>query len=199
VEKEHSVAESKTTLREIARAARAARSDVDRAADAELLSDAVIRLIPDAMTDVCCYVSMRSEPGTASAIKALLASGRRVWLPRIDRNYLTWVRVDESTTHAPGPLGINEPTGPGRSNLAFAQALLIPAISVDREGRRLGQGGGYYDRTLAGVPRYSEGGPLLAALVFDDEVVDAVPAEPHDRSVDVIVTPTRTIRASTPV
>ena len=63
--------------------------------------------------------------------------------------------------------------------IARARLVLVPALAADREGRRLGRGGGYYDRTLsltaAEVP--------LVVVLNDDELVDELPAEPHDRRV----------------
>ena len=70
----------------------------------------------------------------------------------------------------------------------------MPALAVDPAGRRLGQGGGYSDGALADLPVLVDGGPMLVALVHDDEVVDEVPIEDHDRLVDAIVTPRRTLR-----
>ena len=54
-----------------------------------------------------------------------------------------------------------------------------------RDGVRLGRGGGYYDRAL----RHARPGAVLVAVVFDDEFVDGLPAEPHDRRVGAVVTP----------
>jgi 5-formyltetrahydrofolate cyclo-ligase len=61
----------------------------------------------------------------------------------------------------------------------------MPALSVDRAGVRLGRGGGYYDRALL----HARPDAVLVALVFDDEFVDELPAEPHDRRVTAVVTP----------
>ena len=54
-----------------------------------------------------------------------------------------------------------------------------------RDGVRLGRGGGYYDRAL----RLARADAVVVALVFDDELVDELPAEPHDRRVTAVVTP----------
>ncbi|GAB48704.1 5-formyltetrahydrofolate cyclo-ligase [Mobilicoccus pelagius] len=64
-------------------------------------------------------------------------------------------------------------------------AMILPGIAVDRCGRRLGQGGGCYDRTL---PRMRPD-TCHAVLLFDDEVVDAVPFSGYDRPVPAVVTP----------
>ena len=69
--------------------------------------------------------------------------------------------------------------------MARADAVLVPALAVDRAGNRLGRGGGSYDRALARV------GPMvpLIALIYDAELLDRVPAEPHDVRVRAAVSP----------
>ena len=87
----------------------------------------------------------------------------------------------------PGPRGLLEPGEPPRGvgAIARADAVLVPALAVDRAGNRLGRGGGSYDRALARV------GPLipLIALVYDGELVEHVPAEAHDVPVRAAVSP----------
>jgi 5-formyltetrahydrofolate cyclo-ligase len=87
----------------------------------------------------------------------------------------------------PGRFGLLEPVGPrlGPTAIGTADVVVVPALAVSRAGVRLGRGGGYYDRAL----RHARDGALVVAVVFDDEVVDEVPAEPHDHRVDVVVTP----------
>ena len=81
--------------------------------------------------------------------------------------------------------GLQEPTGPllGREALATCDLVLVPALLVDRTGARLGKGGGCYDRAL---PRTTG---LTVALVNDEELVDELPAEPHDVRVAAVATP----------
>jgi 5-formyltetrahydrofolate cyclo-ligase len=61
----------------------------------------------------------------------------------------------------------------------------VPALLVDRSGMRLGRGGGSFDRALG---RVAAGVPVVA-LVYDGEIVERVPREPHDRSVTAALTP----------
>jgi 5-formyltetrahydrofolate cyclo-ligase len=60
----------------------------------------------------------------------------------------------------------------------------VPALAVDRTGRRLGRGGGSYDRALGRVPV----GTPVCALLHDGEILDVVPSEPHDRLVSAVAT-----------
>jgi 5-formyltetrahydrofolate cyclo-ligase len=73
----------------------------------------------------------------------------------------------------------------GPTAIGAADVVVVPALAVARDGVRLGRGGGYYDRAL----RLARADAVLVALVFDDEVADALPVEPHDRLVTAVVTP----------
>lgn len=155
-------------------------------------------LAPGAGALVSAYQSMPTEPGTGALIADLRIRGDRILLPRIVGRDLEWVEVSTGAEFARGPLGILEPTGPGLPvrphPLVDADVLFMPALAIDHAGHRLGQGGGYYDKALAGVHRFADGGPLRVALIFDDEFVDSVPSDDQDSSVDAVVTPTRTLR-----
>lgn len=82
----------------------------------------------------------------------------------------------------------------GAESLKEADLIVIPALAASADGTRLGQGGGWYDRALI----HRSPGVPVAAVVFDDEVLEAgeIPAESHDVPVNAIVTPTRTITAN---
>lgn len=89
----------------------------------------------------------------------------------------------------PGTRGLPEPPGPrlGRTAVAAASLVVVPAVAVDRRGMRLGRGGGSFDRALARVPA----GVPVVALLHDGELQDEdLPSEPHDRAVSAAITPT---------
>jgi 5-formyltetrahydrofolate cyclo-ligase len=101
---------------------------------------------------------------------------------------LDWASFEGPESMVPGPRGLLEPgeVRRGVETVARADAVLVPALAVDRAGNRLGRGGGSFDRALARV------GPLipLIALLYDDELVDRLPVEPHDVPVRAVVRPT---------
>ncbi|CAB4548169.1 MAG: 5-formyltetrahydrofolate cyclo-ligase [Actinobacteria bacterium] len=84
----------------------------------------------------------------------------------------------------PGEFGILAPTGPAETEIDL---VLVPALAADPMGNRLGKGRGFYDRFLAGFSG------VCYAVVFEEELLDSVPVESHDRAVDGVVTPHRTI------
>jgi 5-formyltetrahydrofolate cyclo-ligase len=177
-------AETKAQLRRTLRARRAARDDAARARAGAALAGHAAAL--DAPT-IAAFVAVRDEPPTLPLLAALRAAGRRVLLPLLrDDDDLEWGEFGTEDALRPARLGILEPTGGslGLDAVRDAGLVLAPALAVDRAGRRLGQGGGSYDRALARVTA-----PVIA-VVFDDEVLDAaVPVEPHDRRVSGVLTP----------
>ena len=122
---------------------------------------------------IAAFVGVRGEPPTLPLLAALRARGVRVLLPLLrDDLDLEWADYDGDPRHlVPGPRGVLHPPGAslGLHGIAAAALVLAPALAVDGAGRRLGQGGGSYDRALARTSA-----PVLA-VVFDDELLDAVP------------------------
>ena len=138
---------------------------------------------------IAAYSSYGTEPDTTALIADLLAEGVEVLLPRIDGDDLAWIAVTADTDYEINDRGIREPRGDDRG-LVDVDVVLVPALAVTRSGDRLGQGAGFYDRALADVPRANQGGPLLVAVVYADELLDepAWPVEPHDIRMDDAIT-----------
>ncbi|MFF2997270.1 5-formyltetrahydrofolate cyclo-ligase [Streptomyces sp. NPDC057950] len=144
---------------------------------------------------VAAYVSVGSEPGTLALLDALHARGVRVLLPVLMAdNDLDWGAYagEGSLTRVQhgGRMTLLEPAGErlGPESVQEADAVLLPGLAVDRRGQRLGRGGGSYDRVLARLERAGTD-PALVVLLYDTEVVEDVPREPHDRPVHAVVTP----------
>jgi 5-formyltetrahydrofolate cyclo-ligase len=179
----------KAELRAQVLARRSALPADQRAAAGTLIRDAVLAEPQVQMAGtIAAYYSIGAEPGTHGLVFALWKRGSYVLLPvlRPDGD-LDWASYEGPDSMVPGPRGLLEPGEPPRGvdAVARADAVLVPALAVDGAGRRLGRGGGSYDRALARV------GPLvpLIALVYDDELVEHVPAESHDIPVRATVSP----------
>ncbi len=129
---------------------------------------------------LAAYVSGGTEPGTRELLAELPEVLLPVLLPDGD---LDWA-VHDGVLVA-GRHGLLEPAGPrlGRDAVADCGLVLVPALSVDRRGVRLGRGGGSYDRALARTA-----GRVVAALHVG-ELVEQLAAEPHDRPVHAVVLP----------
>jgi 5-formyltetrahydrofolate cyclo-ligase len=141
---------------------------------------------------VCAYVPVGSEPGSAAMLDVLREAGATVYLP-VARTDADGVPTPLQWGHyRPGslvsaPFGLREPPPPwlppGR--LADAAVVLVPALAVDRRGTRLGRGAGFYDRSLP----LADPAALRVAVVRDDELLAAVPGEPHDVAMTHALTP----------
>ncbi len=183
---EGSVAVAKAALRRSIAARRSALPQAARTASAAALAD-VFESWLGAVDLVAVYLSVGTEPGTAALIEALRLRSISMIAPVLRAaGDLDWAALSDAPAVA-GLRGTVEPTGPrlGVDAIATADVVLVPALAVDEAGRRLGRGGGSYDRALLRVRSTSR----VLAVVHDDEVIDVVPAVDHDRRVDGVVTP----------
>jgi 5-formyltetrahydrofolate cyclo-ligase len=157
----------------------------------------IVRTIPavvEART-VAAYCARPGEPPTGPLLQALVRDGVQVLLPALgeglSRSWAWYSEADELVVRAPGRPP--EPPGPalGPDAIAAADVVLVPALAVDTDGTRIGQGGGWYDRALP----LARPDALTVAVVFTEEVYDAsshpLPTEAHDRPVRAIATPQR--------
>ena len=173
-------------------AARAAVAPEQRHAEARALCARVPNLFEGGTEAVAAYVPVASEPGSLELLNVLLDVCHRVLLPiarmSTDRTPLPlrWAeyRRDELVS---APFGLLEPPDPWLPPSALFEAglVLVPALAVDRHGVRLGRGTGFYDRSLS----FANPSAHLIAVVRDDELVDDLPAEPHDVPVTHALTP----------
>lgn len=147
---------------------------------------------------VAAYVSLTNEPGTGPLVEHLHRLGRRVILPALlPDNDLDWAVYEGAEHLVAASRGLLEPVGPrlGPEAVATADVVLCPGLAVDHTGMRLGRGGGSYDRALGRVPV----GTFVCVLLYDDEVLDEVPAARHDRRVSAVATPSGVTRLPAPV
>lgn len=145
------------------RRALAARAAGDAARTAALLGHPLVA----GCRVVAAYVSFGTEPDTSGLIRVLVARGVTVLVPTVNPD-----RSLSFTTVGGRPAALRD-----------AGVVLVPALAVDRRGLRLGRGGGCYDRALVPVDR-----PVLA-LLHPGELVERLPAEPHDRPVSGVALP----------
>ena len=180
----------KTALRAQMLATRSGLPAEQRSEAARALRDAILELPQVEMAGtMAAYYSIGSEPATHSLLYALWKRGTYVLLPILQADGdLDWASYEGPDSLIPGPHGLLQPGEPSRGPGAVARAdvVLVPALAVDQAGNRLGRGGGGFDRALARVATQI---PVIA-LLYDHELVDRVPAEPHDRPVSAVARPT---------
>jgi 5-formyltetrahydrofolate cyclo-ligase len=195
---------AKARLRAHVLARRGELTAPELATAARLLADTVLGA-PEVAAARCvaAYVSVGAEPGTRHLLDALAERGTLVLAPvLLADGDLDWADYTGAGDLVPAPHGLLEPPGPrlGVDAITRADVVLVPALAVDHAGRRLGRGGGSYDRALARVVRQrgsSTARIVCCALLHDGELLapgDDVPAEPHDIGVGAVAMPSGYLR-----
>ena len=180
-----SQASQKTNIRAEARARRAALAAAMPGHAARLAAHAAALALADGAI-VGGYMALSGEADPSMLMARLAASGHSLAVPRVTgRNSpLVFHRYDAGTALAPGAYGIGEPDA--AAPVLTPHVLLVPLLAFDAAGRRLGYGGGYYDRTLAGL---RADGPVTAiGIAYAGQEVASLPAEPFDQPLDAVLT-----------
>jgi 5-formyltetrahydrofolate cyclo-ligase len=149
-------------------------------------------LAPEGAT-VGLYHANPHEAPTRGYARWFFENGRHIALPRFDTRgapmrFHQWRDPFEDSDLEQGPYGHLQPAVDGASaeQAVTPSLVFVPLLAFTAAGARLGQGGGHYDRWLAGNPEVTAVG-----MAWDSQLVDSLPLEPHDRALRAVVTPTR--------
>jgi 5-formyltetrahydrofolate cyclo-ligase len=138
------------------------------------------------------YVSYDNEVSTHEIIKGCLSQGKKVVVPisQIQTQSLLLSELHHWEDLEPGSYNILEPKKHAVKEVDIERVdlIFVPGVAFDKTGRRIGHGKGYYDRLLR-----ESSHALSIGLAFEFQIVDRVPTEEHDISVNIIVTEQRTI------
>ena len=136
------------------------------------------------------YSSILNEVFTEEIFHAARDAGKKVLYPRVEEDSMVFVDVSELTRLQPGSFGILEPAGGEELTAGEIDLIVVPGIAFDWSGHRLGFGRGYYDRFL----RRLDPKAVSVGLGFNWQMVEALPSEPHDVRLRMLITETETIR-----
>jgi 5-formyltetrahydrofolate cyclo-ligase len=186
-------ADAKRVLRDALVAARARLTPEDRGARSVAIARRVEELPAlRAARTLAAYAALGAEVDPAAIVHAAALRGVRVVFPRVvagDRCLAFAACAPEAL--ARGSLGAGEPPpGAPEVRLDEIDAVVVPGVAFTPDGHRLGRGGGYYDATLAAMPR-----AFKVGLAFDLQIVPALPFEPHDVRLDAVATEARVLLA----
>ena len=185
-------AAAKADLRRQATARRKALFDADPDAPARLAAQADI-IIPlahdgEATGIVAAYMPIRSELSPLPLVSALTAAGLVTAMPETPAPgspllFRRWAPGDDLVD---GPYGTRQPSP--AAPVVQPRVILAPMLAFDAACWRLGYGGGFYDRTLAGC---QQAGQVVTSIgiAFDGQLVDKVPIGPFDVPLDAVLTP----------
>ena len=164
------------------------REEVQKASSG--IMDGIMALPEWAESDVLyIYASMGNEPDTYALINAALISGKKVCVPRVFGKEMRFIAIRSSSELLPGTFGLMEPPDGGVYE-DTPGLVVVPGIAFGMDFYRVGFGAGYYDRFFEGHKKGD--GWTLAAVCYDFQLLDSVPAEEFDVRMDKIVTPHRT-------
>lgn len=189
--------ERKTSIRRELRNVRASMDVNEWRSGSLLIADRVFQM-PEFChaTSVMLYLSMndRREVNTEPLIRRVAAAGNiRMFVPFSSGETLCAVSFSEGDPVVPGRYGQPEPASGRTCEHGVPDIVVVPAVAVDRKGRRLGYGKGYYDRFIAGLRRKGKT-PFVLALVFSFQLVNVLPEEPWDEKLDGVVTEKEVLR-----
>lgn len=176
-------AELRSRLRETRKRLKAALPDAGRDLVAGL--DGLLAGLAVPPTVAALYLPMGSEIDTGPLAEALAQRGLALALPRVDTtdSPLTFRAWTPGDPVEPDLQGCSVPLHTAAT--AEPDLVFVPLVAFDREGGRLGQGGGYYDRTLAALAAVR---PVVIGLAFAGQEVEHIPHDPHDQKLDGILT-----------
>ncbi|NLU23652.1 MAG: 5-formyltetrahydrofolate cyclo-ligase [Clostridiales bacterium] len=136
-----------------------------------------------AARNLYAYLSYNQEVRTETILRRAQRDGKRIAVPKIIDGQMVFIWLDDLTAVKEGYCRIPEPLANSPVADDPTALVLVPGLAFDRSGHRLGYGGGFYDRFLQQEPHHP-----TVALGYDFQLIECVPADSHDRPVDIVLT-----------
>ncbi|RSU02020.1 5-formyltetrahydrofolate cyclo-ligase [Vagococcus fessus] len=137
---------------------------------------------------IAITMSLPFEFNTKPIIEEAWKTGKKCYVPKVlANNQMTFIQITPDTRYEKGVFGIKEPIGDSISSFSKTALMIVPGLIFNREGYRIGQGGGYYDRYLSNYKG------ITASLVFPQQLSDDWTPEKFDQPVDYIITTEKVI------
>lgn len=128
------------------------------------------------------YLPYNQEVRTVPILEQALADGKRVAVPKVYGEEMKFIYLPDLTRVECGYAGIPEPIADGPTGDDPTALVLMPGMAFTKEGKRMGYGGGFYDKFLASEPNH----PTIA-LCYDFQMLDDLPTEEYDVPVDLVL------------
>ncbi len=171
----------KTQLRRSIKNMRLMLSESERAIASKAIFDRLEQTAQFMMaTRILMYHALPDEVDTRVFLDKW-SSHKQFFLPRVNGVNLEILPYDRSRLEL-GSFHIEEPTGDDLTDPSTLELIIVPAVAYDRRGNRLGRGKGYYDRLLC------ETDACKVGVAYEFQVLEEIPAEPHDVPVNIVIT-----------
>ena len=128
------------------------------------------------------YLPYNQEVRTTPILEQALKDGKRVAVPKVYGDEMKFLYITDLECVPPGYCGIPEPVADEPVARDSAALVLMPGVAFDKDGHRIGYGGGFYDKFLAQEPNH-----LTVALCYDFQMVQDIPVEEFDIPVDLVL------------
>lgn len=128
------------------------------------------------------YFPYNQEVRTVTILEQALKDGKRVAVPKIYGDEMKFIYLDDLEKVEKGYSGIPEPVADGPEGNDPTALVLMPGLAFDKEGHRIGYGGGFYDKFLSKEPNHP-----TVALCYDFQIVDDLPVDDYDIPVDCVI------------
>lgn len=128
------------------------------------------------------YLSYNQEVRTGPLLAQALKDGKAVAVPKVCGEEMRFILMTDLDAVAKGYAGIPEPIADGPIAQDPTALVLMPGLAFDRQGRRLGYGGGFYDKFLAAEPNHPK-----ITLCYDFQLLPALETDSHDIPVDLVI------------
>ena len=182
--------ENKEQIRKQMKAAREALGESGRREAGKVAIERLLaRPAFQSASEIYCYLNFGTEVPTGEILREAWRQHKRVWAPRVQGRQIQFYPVTPTGKLHPGIFGFPEPEE-GIEREGSEGLAMVPGLAFDAHLNRLGYGGGFYDRFLAGHP-----GLYRAGLAFECQILDSLPVTALDCPMDVVVTERRSIYA----
>lgn len=184
---------TKSQLRKQIAAIRKSLSEETVSLNSRHIVERILKLKPFQKAEIIAlYMAIGGEIRLDPLFSTCWNSGKRTCIPVFDAQTKVYemAEITSETQFKVGNYGIKEPINTPRIPMKEIDLILVPGVAFSRDGKRLGRGGGYYDRLLAGYQGTAVG------VAFDEQIVAEIPCEAHDLPVDYVVTPLKVFIAS---
>ncbi len=167
--------------------ARGLTADYRARASADIVTRLILYPYFQQVKNIFCYVSMEGEPDTRNIIETAWSMGKKIYVPKCaEGNTMKAVQIRDYDDLEPGTMGILEPKdGLPEIDAYKLDLAVIPCVSADPSGHRLGHGAGYYDRFLKGQKMYK------FCLCFEELLSQDIPVTAEDVLMDRVITENR--------
>ena len=128
------------------------------------------------------YLPYNQEVRTVPILEQAIRDGKRVAVPKVCGDRMDFIYISDMSAVEIGYCGIPEPVADGPVGDDPTALVLMPGLAFDKNGNRMGYGGGFYDKFLAQEPDHP-----TVALCYAFQMVDSIPTDSYDIPVDLVL------------